>query len=76
ALNTGQLKDRLRQLEAFGDMSVHPSEEARLSPVENVIFDIEIMEDLDASAAQILIEIVEAYHSRKVNVFFVKLREN
>ncbi|CAG8661407.1 15592_t:CDS:2, partial [Dentiscutata heterogama] len=74
--NTGQLKDRLRRLEAFGDMSVHPSEEARLSPIENVIFDIEIMEDLDASAAQILVEIVEAYHSRNVHVFFVKLREN
>ncbi|CAG8661432.1 904_t:CDS:2 [Dentiscutata erythropus] len=76
AFNTGQLNDRLRQLEAFGDMSVHPSEEARLSPVEKVIFDIEIMEDLDASAAQILTEIVETYHSRNANVFFVKLREN
>ncbi|CAG8540261.1 15966_t:CDS:2 [Gigaspora rosea] len=74
--NTGQLKDRLRRLEAFGDMSVHPSEEARLSPIENVIFDIETMEDLDASAAQILLEIVEAYHNRNVTVFFVKIREN
>ncbi|CAG8829602.1 12973_t:CDS:2, partial [Racocetra persica] len=55
---------------------VHPSEDARLSPIENVIFDIETMEDLDASAAQILLEIVEAYHSRNVHVFFVKLREN
>ncbi|CAG8684861.1 6940_t:CDS:2, partial [Scutellospora calospora] len=49
---------------------------ARLSLIENVIFDIETMEDLDASAAQILLEIVEAYHNRNVNVFFVKLREN
>ncbi|CAG8770762.1 16261_t:CDS:2 [Gigaspora margarita] len=74
--NTGQLKDRLRRLEAFGDMSVHPSEEARLSPIENVIFDIETMEDLDASAAQILLEIVEAYHNRDVTVYFVKIRDN
>ncbi|CAB4427041.1 unnamed protein product [Rhizophagus irregularis] len=74
--NTGQLKDRLRRLEEFGDMSVHPSEEARMSPIENVIFDIETMEDIDASAVQILLEIIVAYHQRGVNVFFVKLREN
>ncbi|CAJ0847270.1 8437_t:CDS:2, partial [Entrophospora sp. SA101] len=47
--NTGQLKDRLRRLEEFGDMSVHPSEDARMSPVKNVIFDIETMEGIDAS---------------------------
>ena len=46
--NTGQLKDRLRRLEQFGDMSVHPSEDALMSPIEYVIFDIETMEDLDA----------------------------
>ncbi|KAG9285776.1 hypothetical protein G9A89_013201 [Geosiphon pyriformis] len=74
--NTGQLKDRLRRLEEFGDMSVHPSEEARMSPIENIIFDIETMEDLDASATIILVEIVEAYHRRGVNVFFVKLHDN
>ncbi|CAG8590868.1 10993_t:CDS:2 [Funneliformis mosseae] len=74
--NTGQLKDRLRRLEEFGDMSVHPSEEARMSPIENVIFDIETMEEVDASAAQILLEIVESYQQRRVKVYFVKLREN
>ncbi|RHZ59684.1 hypothetical protein Glove_362g10 [Diversispora epigaea] len=74
--NTGQLKDRLRRLEEFGDMSVHPSEDARMSPITNVIFDIETMENLDASAAQILVEIVEAYNRRSVKVYFTKLREN
>lgn len=46
--NTGQLKDRLHRLEVFGDMSVHPSEEARLNPVSHVIFDVENMPTLDA----------------------------
>lgn len=46
--NTGQLKDRLHRLEVFGDMSVHPSEEARLNPVSHVIFDVENMPSLDA----------------------------
>ncbi|KAG0327079.1 hypothetical protein BGZ99_008419 [Dissophora globulifera] len=74
--NTGQLKDRLHRLEVFGDMSVHPSEEARLNPVSHVIFDVENMPSLDASAAQILLEIVDAYHARQIQVYFVKLREN
>ncbi|KAG9072813.1 hypothetical protein KI688_000591 [Linnemannia hyalina] len=74
--NTGQLKDRLHRLEVFGDMSVHPSEEARLNPVDHVIFDVENMPTLDASAAQILLEIVDAYHARDIKVYFVKLREN
>ncbi|KAF9996804.1 hypothetical protein BGZ80_010437 [Entomortierella chlamydospora] len=74
--NTGQLKDRLHRLEVFGDMSVHPSEEARLNPVSHVIFDVENMPSLDASAAQILLEIVEAYHARDIRVYFVKLHEN
>ncbi|KAF9366701.1 hypothetical protein BGX34_009539 [Mortierella sp. NVP85] len=74
--NTGQLKDRLHRLEVFGDMSVHPSEEARLNPVSHVIFDVENMPYLDASAAQILREIVEAYRARNIQVYFVKLREN
>ncbi|KAF9085926.1 hypothetical protein BGX27_003297 [Mortierella sp. AM989] len=74
--NTGQLKDRLHRLEVFGDMSVHPSEEAYLNPVSHVIFDVENMPSLDASAAQILLEIVDAYHARDIRVYFVKLREN
>ncbi|KAF9418774.1 hypothetical protein BGZ94_009601 [Podila epigama] len=74
--NTGQLKDRLHRLEVFGDMSVHPSEEARLNPVSHVIFDVENMPSLDASAMQILLEIVEAYQARGIDVYFVKLRDN
>ncbi|KAG0251142.1 hypothetical protein DFQ27_008972 [Actinomortierella ambigua] len=74
--NTGQLKDRLHRLEVFGDMSVHPSEEARLNPVSHVIFDVENMPSLDASAVQILLEIVDAYHARNISVYFVKLRDD
>ncbi|ORY07095.1 hypothetical protein K493DRAFT_322404 [Basidiobolus meristosporus CBS 931.73] len=73
--NTGQLKDRLRRLEQFGDESVHPSEEPRVSPASCVIFDIGKMPEIDASAAQIFLEIVDDYHRRHVDVYFVKLRE-
>lgn len=73
--NTGQLKDRLRRLEQFGDMSIHPSESPRLNGLSYVIFDAASMPYIDASAVQILQEVVEAYHARKVKVSFVKLRE-
>ncbi|ORX59698.1 hypothetical protein DM01DRAFT_1399158 [Hesseltinella vesiculosa] len=72
--NTGQLKDRLRRLEMFGDMSIHPSEEPRLRDTSYVIFDIGSMPYIDASAVHILKDIVQAYHARQVSVFFVRLR--
>ncbi|KAI9320801.1 sulfate transporter family-domain-containing protein [Dichotomocladium elegans] len=73
--NTGQLKDRLRRLEHYGDMSTHPSEHPRLNQMSYTIFDVDNMPDIDASAVQIMYEIVEAYHARNVMVFFVRLRE-
>ncbi|ORZ17108.1 sulfate transporter family-domain-containing protein [Absidia repens] len=72
--NTGQLKDRLRRLEIFGDMSTHPSESPRLRESSYTIFDVGSMPYIDASAVQILMEIVMAYHARQVAVYFVKLR--
>ncbi|KAI8639784.1 sulfate transporter family-domain-containing protein [Parasitella parasitica] len=73
--NTGQLKDRLRRLEQFGDMSIHPSESPRLGGLSYMIFDVDNMPTIDASAVQILYEIVEAYHARDIRVYFVRLRE-
>ncbi|CAO3648080.1 unnamed protein product [Mucor hiemalis] len=73
--NTGQLKDRLRRLEMFGDMSIHPSESPRRSESLYTIFDVSSMPSIDASAIQIFYEIVEAYKARSVQVYFVRLRE-
>jgi MFS superfamily sulfate permease-like transporter len=74
--NTGQLKDRLRRLEQFGDMSVHPSESPRIHPISHVVFDVGNMPEIDASAVQILLEVVDAYQKRNVNVYFCKVRDN
>lgn len=73
--NTGQLKDRLRRLEYYGDMATHPSETPRMNSMSYTIFDADHMPDIDASAVQILYEIVESYHARNVMVYFVRLRE-
>jgi MFS superfamily sulfate permease-like transporter len=72
----GQLKDRLRRLEVFGDMSIHPSESPRLRDRSFIIFDVSNMPEIDASAVQILYEIVASYRNRAVEVYFVKLRDN
>lgn len=47
-VNTGQLKDRLRRLELFGDMSIHPSESRRLGDSSYIIFDVGSMPYVDA----------------------------
>ncbi|EGF81367.1 hypothetical protein BATDEDRAFT_1263, partial [Batrachochytrium dendrobatidis JAM81] len=79
--NVGQLKDRLKRIEAYGDLSVHPSEEPRLSfiddsdTIKSVVFDMTAVSDIDATATQIMTEIVHEYHSRGIIVCFVKLRE-
>lgn len=45
----GQLKDRLRRLEHYGDLSVHPSEAPRRTDkLRYVIFDLGGMEFIDA----------------------------
>jgi MFS superfamily sulfate permease-like transporter len=46
--NTGQLKDRLRRLEQFGDMATHPSESPRLGDSRYIIFDVDNMPYIDA----------------------------
>ncbi|KAI8072715.1 sulfate transporter family-domain-containing protein [Gongronella butleri] len=73
--NTGQLKDRLRRFEQFGDMAIHPSEQPRLGDSRYIIFDVSNMPYIDASAVQILLEIVVSYHQRGIQVFFVHVRE-
>ncbi|KAL7309281.1 hypothetical protein PS15m_011388 [Mucor circinelloides] len=69
--NTGQLKDRLRRLEQFGDMAVHPSEQPRRNHLAFIVLDIGGMEFIDASAVQILYEIIESYHEQRVQVLLV-----
>ncbi|KAJ1326907.1 putative sulfate transporter [Microdochium nivale] len=73
--NTGQLKNRLRRLEAYGSGRVHPA----LPPVRapgsnrNVVFDIHGVTSMDGSAVQVLHEIVASYRDRGVRVFFSRI---
>jgi MFS superfamily sulfate permease-like transporter len=72
--NTGELRERLSRAERFGNFSAHPSEQPRRrAPLNHIVFDMRHMHQIDASAMQILSEIVTHYLSRQVQVSFVRL---
>ncbi|KAI9164460.1 hypothetical protein H9P43_008311 [Blastocladiella emersonii ATCC 22665] len=71
--NTGELRERLLRAERFGSMAAHPSEQpTRRHPLRLAVFDVRHMPAIDASAAQILAEIVDHYRDRGVGVAFVR----
>ncbi|KAF2261307.1 high affinity sulfate transporter 1 [Lojkania enalia] len=73
--NTGDLKNRLKRLEAHGTNAAHPAlprvrhEEHN----QNLIFDVHGVTSLDGAGAQVLYEIVESYRTRGVRVFFCRV---
>lgn len=72
--NTGDLKARLRRLEDHGTGAAHPA----LPRIrhehhnKNVIFDVHGVTGLDGAGAQVLRDIVAAYRSKDVRVFFCR----
>ena len=73
--NTGSLKDRLRRLEDHGTGAAHPALPKVRSAEhnKNVIFDVHGVTALDPAAAQVLLEIVQAYIDRGTRVFFCRI---
>lgn len=68
--NAGALKERLRRLERYGTGDHHPSEAPIHAEASVVIFDLADVEDIDASACQLMLEAVESYVVRSVLVRF------
>lgn len=66
--NTGAMKERLRRLERYGHGRHHPSEEPRRAEASVVIFHLADVAEVDASALQIMRELVESYTARSVLV--------
>ncbi|KAG6887409.1 hypothetical protein C0995_015596 [Termitomyces sp. Mi166 len=71
--NTAQLKERLRRLELYGVQKSHPSEDPRRQQASVLVFHLADMETIDASAAQIMSELLEEYKSRGVGLFITHL---
>ncbi|WWD16428.1 hypothetical protein CI109_100854 [Kwoniella shandongensis] len=72
--NTGQLKERLRRLELYGMGKSHPSDEPRRESAKALILHMGDVEQIDASATQILYELTKSYNERGVGVHFAHLR--
>lgn len=73
--NTGDLRNRLRRLEHYGTMKVHPAL-PRVRPSDhnqNIIFDVHGVTSLDGSGTQVLSEIVAGYVDSGVRVFFCRV---
>jgi MFS superfamily sulfate permease-like transporter len=73
--STPQLRDRLRRLEVYGSKGVHPGEDSleAQEPTRAVVLDWSSVNVVDASALQILDEIVASYHGIGILVCMVKV---
>ncbi len=74
--NAEGLKDRTRRIEFFGSIVSHPSEPLRPLSLKGIIFDLSAVTSVDATAAQVLLEIIADYRKRNVDVVIVKLRKS
>lgn len=79
--NTGELKNRLRRLERYGDARAHPSL-PRLrgrshgeGGTRTVVFDVKGVRRMDGSGTQVLTEIVKGYVEKGVGVWFSRVPE-
>ncbi|GHJ83886.1 hypothetical protein NliqN6_0288 [Naganishia liquefaciens] len=74
--NTGQLKERLRRLEIYGAGKFHPSDAPKRDGATAVVFHMNDVEDIDASALQIFSELAQSYKDRGVGLYFVHMRKS
>ncbi|KAK9475468.1 sulfate transporter family-domain-containing protein [Dipodascopsis tothii] len=73
--NCGELKTRLKRLEKYGTLNVHPSQPRTRESDKNgsIIMDLEGMTDCDTSAIQALLEIVRDYKTKGQLIYFSRL---
>lgn len=74
--NAENLKDRMRRIEMFGSVLSHPSQPPHPLDLKAIIFDLQSVTSIDATAAAVLLELVEDYQKRDIQVIFVKLRRS
>ncbi|KAJ3250693.1 Solute carrier 26 [Boothiomyces macroporosus] len=71
-----RMEYQVRQEEWEDEESMNAPLVATVPVLYGVVFDMKAVSDIDASATQTLLEIVEEYHKRNILVCFVKLREH
>ncbi|KAJ8100249.1 sulfate transporter family-domain-containing protein [Lipomyces tetrasporus] len=71
--NTSELEQRLRRLERYGTMKMHPSLPATRRGEQNVIVDLAGMSACDTTAVKVLCSIVSTYRAKGKYVLFARL---
>lgn len=73
--NCADLRARLRRVEEFGSTTTHPAlRRSRDASLTNyIIFDLNGMTGLDSLAARILVDLLDGYVARGLDVFFVRV---
>ena len=71
--NAGALKERLRRLELYGNKKHHPSDAPMRAEAQVIVFHMQDLREVDASAIQILKETCEGYKARGVSILFAHL---
>jgi len=74
--NMEQIKDIFKRIEIFGRKDAHPADEGKKGdvPTGAIIIHAKNIQDIDASAMQIMFEMIHEYQKRNVFVSFVKLK--
>ncbi|ANB15613.1 hypothetical protein AWJ20_3250 [Sugiyamaella lignohabitans] len=76
--NTGDLANRLRRLELYGSMRVHPSHPRLVEQdhIHYIIIDLRGMTECDSSAVHALHEIIVGYINRNITVIFTRMPQD
>lgn len=76
--NTGDLRNRLRRLEFYGSMKVHPGFPRLLHEFmsQYIIIDLRGMTECDSSAVQILYELFQNYIKKNITILFVRMPQD
>lgn len=73
--NVEQVKTLLMRIERLGDIKAHPGEQKQVDPLRAIIVHAANIPSMDASAIQVLHEMLVDYRSRNIFVCWVKLRD-
>ncbi|KAL0087321.1 sulfate transporter family-domain-containing protein [Phycomyces blakesleeanus] len=74
--NAGKLKERLRRIELFGNLDIHPSEDPSKKDVNSIIIDLAGMVSIDPSGVHVLYEAIESYTQQNIEVYLVSIQSN
>ncbi|KAI0686700.1 sulfate anion transporter [Cytidiella melzeri] len=66
--------ERLRRLELYGHDQHHPSEAPHRQHANTLVFHLADVDSIDASAVQILQELIETYQGRGVGIYITHLK--